>query len=236
MVKVLYTTLNAALKSKADREGRHVGKYVYGTKKAADDARAAQAANALPKGSRKSAQKRKTLNTSALFWANYPGARENVNHVSEASAPPGQLIDLKVALPITSDSARGGMPAFTPAFPDTFEVTGISIKFHCGLLPRDVKVQCLVLVAKTVADRANLDWDTVAAIPKARWFQDVQAIDAVHKIPVDRPINTGVEADMATLVVMFRAIDSDPAATADIKITITVTASQLKAGGPSLDL
>lgn len=236
MVKVLYTTLSPALKAAADREGRHVGKFVYGTKKAANDARAAQAANKVPKAVRPSALKKKTPNTSAIFWSNYPGPRENVDHVSVFTGTPSQFLDLRVVLPITSESTRAGFRAFTPAFPDVMELTGLSIKFHCGLLHRDVKVQCLVILAKTVADADALDWDTVAALPKARWYQDIQSVEASYKLAIDRPVNTGAEADVATFVAMFRAIDSDPESDAHITVTVTATASQLKAGGPSLDL
>jgi len=45
MTKVSYSTLSQQAKTKADKEGRHVGKWVYGTKKQAGDARSG------PKGS-----------------------------------------------------------------------------------------------------------------------------------------------------------------------------------------
>jgi len=233
MTKVLYSSLTAGLKKTADREGRHFGKWVYGTKKDATVARSASNPSVKSSGGGSKASKSK-VNTSALYWSNIPGPREKVVSTAEMEAAPGWFVDRSCVCPVSGGSSpRSNIGALTPALATHYEVTSLKIGFHCGLLPRDVKVQALVLLAKTVATAP--DWETLSVIPQTKWFQDVQAINSQYKIPITRPINGGGDTDEAAIIVLFRAIDSDPAATAKVKFTITVETSQLKASAVSLD-
>lgn len=234
MVKVLYSTLTPALKQKADREGRHFGKYVYGTKKEATQAREQQS-KARP-SNKKGTPKGGRPNTSAAFWVNIPGPRETVVHTAGQRAQPRHLIDRKSVLAICGGSTTTtAFGTLSPTLPNDYEVTGIKIAFKCGILHRDVKVQVLVLLAKTVRDASALDWDTIAAIPACKSFADVQSIRAEYKVPINRPINTGTDTDEACLIIMTRAVDSDPPEDAFVEIDVHVSCSQLKAGVSSLD-
>jgi len=233
MTKVLYSSLAQGLKTAADREGRHFGKWVYGTKKDATAARSAANPSVKSSGGGSKARKPK-VNTSALYWGNIPGPREKIISLAEMEATPAWFVDRKCVCPVSGGSSpRLNVGALTPALAAHYEVTGLKIGFHCGLLPRDVKVQALVLLAKTVVTAP--DWDTISVLPQTKWFQDVQAINSSYKIPITRPINGGGDTDEAAVIVLFRAIDSDPAATAKVKFTITVESSQLKASTASLD-
>jgi len=235
MTKVNASTLTPQNLAKAKRQNRFFSGWVYQTAKQASDAKAA-ANVAKPKGKAVKKPVQRKVNSSAIFWQNYPGPRENVDHLSVTDSSVAWYVDRKCVLPISgTTTSRAQFSSVAPPIPSEYEVTGLKITFEAGMFPREVKIQALVLLAKTVADSTLLEWDTIKAVKTCKWFADVQSIEQSYKIPITRPINSGGEADEACLIVLFRAIDATISTSEKLKVTLTVTTSQLKAGTSSLD-
>jgi len=198
----------------------------------------AQAASTKVVAPKKGTKQVGKTNTSSLFWSAYPGPRENVPYVFSMEKTPAQLAvgTPRGVLIKGGATTTYGMDVSAAAFPSNWEVTGLGVRFECGLMPRDVVVQVAFLLAKSVASLPNLTWKQVTENPACRVFQDVRSVNQAYKLKVDRPINSGSDTAGAYLVVMTRAVDSDTPTTDKVKIEITVTLSQLKATSSTLDL
>jgi len=177
------------------------------------------------------------LNTSRLFWSAYPGPRENVPYVFSMEKTPAQLAaGTPRGVLIKGQQATYGMDVTAARFPPQWELTGLGVRFECGLMPRDVVIQVAFLLAKSVSNLSVLTWKQITENPAARVFQDVRSVNQAYKLKIDRPINSGSDTDGGYLVIMTRAVDSGTPTTDKVKVEVTVTVSQLKATSSTLDL
>lgn len=172
------------------------------------------------------------VNTSGLFWAAHPGARENVKHLITIEATPDSLRDEKVFVNFAGSDAVHNVPAAVPPIPSVFELVSIKIKFSLPPLV-DVKIQALAMLVKSVSRVANVSWDGLVELPRVSRFSDIHNIFSVDSIPVTKAVNSSGGDASGVLVILFRVAGDED--TAKVKIVVEVVTSQLKAGVNTLE-
>jgi hypothetical protein len=197
----------------------------------------AQAASTKNKGAAKGKAKKEAVDTSSLFWVAKPGKRETVERRIVIDKSVAELACLRFGADLYKSNVGVGATRWDTPLPAVGELTGITVEVECGLLPREVKIQAVVVVAETLNSVAGIDWKVIKKLSRsdALKLEDVQSTDAVHRVPIKRPNNSDSTAP-SCLVAMFRAVDSDTPATEKVTFTIVAKFSVLKAGTSGVSL
>jgi len=172
------------------------------------------------------------VNTSGLFWAAHPGARENVKHMFTIEATPDDLNGEKVFLNFAGSDAVHNAPVAVPPIPSVFELVSLRVKFMVPALV-DVKIQALAMLVKSVSRAQNVTWDGLVELPRVSKFSDIHNIMSVDSIPVTKAVNSSGGDAAGVLAILFRVAGDEN--TSLVKIVIEVVTSQLKAGVNTLE-
>jgi len=172
------------------------------------------------------------VNTSGLFWAAHPGARENVKHLFTIEATPDQLQSQKLFINFAGSDSVNNVSASVPPIPAVFELVSLKIKFSIPALV-GVKIQALAMLLKSVSRASNVTWDGLVELPRVSRFSDVHNILTVDSIPVTKAVNSSGGDAAGVLAILFRVAGDED--TDKVKIVVEVVTSQLKAGVNTLE-